>query len=142
MDIRPLTPDYAVSPQIAPGDMAAVRAAGYTTVINNRPDTEIPPDLHAAVMAEAAAAAGLRFVDNPVSGGAISDANVALQREVLDGADGPVFAYCASGNRCSIVWAMSQAGRRPTDDLIEAAWDWGYNLEPFRARIDGFAAEV
>lgn len=139
MNIRHLTPDHAVSPQITPGDMAAIRAAGFTTVIDNRPDGEIPPDLHAGVMAAAAAAAGLRFVANPVTGGAISDANVALQREVLDAAGGPVFAYCASGTRCSIVWAMATAGRQPTDALIAAAARWGYNLEPFRARIDGFA---
>ena len=139
MDIRHLTPDHAVSPQTAPEDMEAIRAAGFATVIDNRPDGEIPPDLHAGVMAAAARAAGLRFVANPVVGGAISDANVALQREVLDAADDPVFAYCASGNRCSIVWAMANSGRQPTDALIEAAARWGYNLEPYRARIDGFA---
>lgn len=139
MDIRQLTPAYSVSPQIAPEDMAALRAAGFTTIIDNRPDTEIPPDLHTGVMAEAAARAGLRFVANPVTGGAISDANVALQREAADSAAGPVLAYCASGNRSSIVWAMASAGRQPTDALIAAAARCGYNLEPFRARIDGLA---
>ncbi len=139
MDIRHLTPDHAVSPQIAPEDMAAIRAAGFTTVIDNRPDVEIPPDLRASVMAEAAARAGLRFVANPVTGGAISDDNVTTQRAVIDGADGPVFAYCASGNRSSIVWAMANAGRQPTDALIATAARWGYNLEPLRARIDGLA---
>ena len=76
-----------------------------------------------------------------VVGGAITEANVALQREVLDTAGGPVFAYCASGNRCSIVWAMANAGRRPTDELIATAARCGYNLEPFRDRIDGFAVQ-
>ncbi|MCB2124703.1 MAG: TIGR01244 family phosphatase [Rhodobacteraceae bacterium] len=141
MEIRPLTQTHAVSPQIGPEDMAAIRAAGFTTVINNRPDGEIPSDLHTPVMAAAAAAAGLRFVANPVVGGAITEANVALQREVLDTAGGPVFAYCASGNRCSIVWAMANAGRRPTDELIATAARCGYNLEPFRDRIDGFAVQ-
>ena len=141
MEIRPLTQTHAGSPQIGPEDMAAIRAAGFTTVINNRPDGEIPSDLHTPVMAAAAAAAGLRFVANPVVGGAITEANVALQREVLDTAGGPVFAYCASGNRCSIVWAMANAGRRPTDELIATAARCGYNLEPFRDRIDGFAVQ-
>lgn len=140
MDIRHLTPDHAVSPQIAPEDMAAIRAAGFTTVIDNRPDAEIPPHLHTGAMAAAAAAAGLRFIANPVIGGAISEANVTLQREALDSAGGPVFAYCASGNRCSIVWAMANAGRQPTDTLIAAAAGRGYNLEPYRARIDALAA--
>lgn len=141
MEIRSLTQNHAVSPQIGPEDMAAIRAAGFTTVIDNRPDAEIPAELQTPVMAAAAEAAGLRFVANPVVGGAISEANVALQRKVLDTAEGPVFAYCASGNRCSIVWAMANAGRRPTDELIATAARWGYNLEPYRTRIEQLAGE-
>lgn len=136
MDIRALTPAYAVAPQIAPADLAAIRAAGFTRVICNRPDAEIPADLHAAVMADAAAAEGLEFVINPVIGGAITAQNVADQGAAIAGASGPVLAYCASGNRSSIVWALAQAGMRPTDDLIATAARFGYNLEPFRAEID------
>lgn len=139
MDIRRLTDTYAVSPQIAPADMAAIAAAGFTTIIDNRPDAEIPAELQTAAMRAAAEAAGLAFVDNPVIGGAITMDNVTLQGETLARAPGPVFAYCASGNRCSIVWALSQAGRRPTDELIATPARHGYNLEPFRARIDTLA---
>jgi uncharacterized membrane protein YedE/YeeE len=51
MDIRPLTPNYAVSPQIAIEDLPAIKAAGFTTVIDNRPDAEIPPHLHPPICA-------------------------------------------------------------------------------------------
>ncbi len=139
MEIRHLTDGYAVSPQIAPEDVAAIKAAGFTTVIDNRPDAEIPPELQTGTMRAAVEAAGLRFVVNHVVGGAISDDNVAAQRAAIDAADGPVFAYCASGNRSSIVWAMSQAGRAPTDTLIATAARWGYNLEPYRPYIDDLA---
>ena len=44
---------------------AAIKAAGYTTVIDNRPDAEIPADLHTAAMQAAAEALGLTFVDQP-----------------------------------------------------------------------------
>ncbi len=142
MEIRHLTDDYAVSPQIAPEDVAVIKAAGFTTVIDNRPDAEIPPELQTEALRAAVEAAGLRFVVNPVVGGAISDDNVAAQRAAIDAAEGPVFAYCASGNRSSIVWAMSLAGRLPTETLIATAARWGYDLEPFRPRIDGFAARA
>ena len=59
MDIRALTPTYAVSPQIDPEDLPAIKAAGYTVVIDNRPDGEIPPHLHTPVMEEAAKAGKL-----------------------------------------------------------------------------------
>lgn len=139
MDIRPLTESYAVSPQIAPGDLAAIKAAGYTTVIDNRPDAEIPPDLHAQTMRAAAEALGLEFVVNPVIGGALTMENVTAQRAAIEAATGPVFAYCASGNRSSVVWALSQAGTRPTDDLIGLPARFGYQLEHLRGQIDMLA---
>lgn len=140
MDIRALTEDYAVSPQIAPEDIPAIKAAGYTTIICNRPDPEIPPDLHAEVLRKAAEDAGLTFVENPVVGGAMTMDNVYAQSDAIAASAGPVFAYCASGNRSSIVWALAKAGEIDTDQLIVTAARYGYQLEPFRAQIDSLAS--
>ncbi|MFM2357066.1 MAG: hypothetical protein RLZZ528_2802 [Pseudomonadota bacterium] len=139
MTFRTLTDSYATSPQITPADVPAIVAAGFTRVICNRPDGENPPDLSAAAMRQAVEAAGLDFVVNPVIGGALTMDNVTAQRAAIDSATGPVFAYCASGNRSSIVWALANAGRMPTDELIASAARWGYNLEPYRAQIDALA---
>jgi uncharacterized protein (TIGR01244 family) len=142
MEIRHLTDTYAVSPQIDPADMAALKAAGFTNVINNRPDAEIPPELQTDATRAAAEAAGLAYVVNPVIGGAITMENVERQRDAISAAKGPILAYCASGNRSSIVWALSQAGQQPTDDLIATPARWGYNLEPFRDSIEGLAGQI
>lgn len=139
MDIRRLTPDYAVSPQIAVEDLAAVKAAGFATVIDNRPDAEIPAELHTPAMRAAAEALGLRFVANPVIGGALTMENVQAQAAAMAASPGPVFAYCASGNRCSIVWALTQAGRRPVEELIGIPARFGYNLDHLRPQIEALA---
>lgn len=139
MDIRPITPAYAVSPQIAVSDLPAIKAAGYTTVINNRPDAEIPADLHDEAMRVAAEALGLTYVANPVIGGALTMANVEAQRDAILNATGPVFAYCASGNRSSVVWALANAGALPTDDLIGLPARFGYQLDHLRPQIDALA---
>ncbi len=139
MDIRPLTDTYAVSPQIDPGDMAAILAAGFTTIIDNRPDGEIPPHLHTDAMRRAAQAAGLTFVVNPVIGGAMTPDNVTAQGAAITAATGPVLAYCASGNRSSQVWALSMAGRMPADDLIGLPARHGYQLEGLRSQIETLA---
>ncbi len=139
MDIRALTPDYAVAPQIDPEDFAAIKAAGYTRVINNRPDAEIPPSHQTAAMKAAAEAAGLEFVVNPVIGGALTMDNVAAQAEALATATGPVLAYCASGNRSSVCWALAKAADVPADDLIGTAARHGYNLEGLRQQIEALA---
>ncbi|GAB1379783.1 protein tyrosine phosphatase family protein [Pararhodobacter aggregans] len=141
MDIRPLTDSYSVTPQITPEDLSAIKAAGYRTVICNRPDPEIPEDLHAEAMRAAVEAAGLRFVVNPVFPGQLTMENVEIQRDTIDDAEGPVLAYCASGNRSSIVWALANAGRVPTDDLIAAAGKYGYQLAQFRGMIDQLAGQ-
>jgi len=136
MDIRALTPGYAVSPQIDPGDLPAIKAAGYVTVIDNRPDAEIPGHLHTAAMRAAAEALGLAFVVNPVIGGAITAENVEEQRAAIAASVGPVLAYCASGNRSSVVWALAQAGERPADELIGIPARFGYDLEWLRPVLD------
>jgi uncharacterized protein (TIGR01244 family) len=141
MDIRRLTDAYAVSPQIAPEDMAAIRAAGFATVIDNRPDAEIASPLHTETMRAAALAAGLEFVVNPVIGGAMTMENVAAQGAAIAAAPGPVLAYCASGNRSSQVWALSQAGRMPADDLIGIPARFGYQLEGLRPQIEALARD-
>jgi uncharacterized protein (TIGR01244 family) len=136
MDIRPLTDTYAVSPQISVQDVADIAQAGYKTVICNRPDAEVLPEFQADAIRAAVEAAGLVFVENPVIGGAITIENSETQGATLAEQPGPVLAYCASGNRSSIVWAMSQAGQRPTEELIALPAKHGYNLEPFRPILD------
>ncbi len=135
MDIRSLTPTYAVSPQIDPTDLPAIKAAGFTTVIDNRPDGEIPPDLHTDVMQAAAQALGLTFVANPIIPGQLGPAQIAAQSAAMQAASGPVFAYCASGNRCSILWALTQAGTKSADELIAVPAKFGYNLEHLRPAL-------
>lgn len=142
MDIRALTPDYAVSPQIEPADLQAIKAAGYVTIIDNRPDSEIPPHLHTPAMQAAAEALGLTFIVNPVIGGQLTMANVSAQAAAMAASPGPVFAYCASGNRSSIVWALANAGKRPVDELVGLPARFGYQLDHLRPQIEVLASQT
>ena len=139
MDIRAITPDYAVSRQIDPADRRAIKAAGYVPAIDTRPDGEIPPHLHTDEMRRAAEALGLVFVANPVIGGALTMDNVTAQGAAIDASAGPVFAYCASGNRSSIVWALANAGKRPVDELVGLPARFGYQLDHLRPQIEALA---
>ena len=135
MDIRRITDTYAVSPQIAPEDMAALAEAGFTTVIDNRPDAEVPPSHRTAAMQAAAEAAGLTFVAIPVTHQGLNADMVHDQADAIAASDGPVLAYCASGTRSTIVWALSQAGKMPADDIIGAAARAGYDIGGLRPQI-------
>ena len=135
MDIRPLTPTYAVSPQIDPSDFPQIASAGYKTVICNRPDAENPPHLQAAAMALAAEQAGVHFEVLPLTHQAMTPENIAKQFGFVDAADGPVLAYCASGTRCSVIWALSQAGKQSADDILSQAAKAGYDLSGLRGAL-------
>lgn len=134
MEIRRLSADYAVSPQIAPEDLPAVAEAGFRTVICNRPDAEVPPGLGAQAIRQAAEAAGLRFVENPVTHATVDAARIARQAEAMEA--GPTLAYCASGTRSAILWALGQAGRMPADAILAATGRAGYDLAALRPRLE------
>lgn len=141
MDLRPIADGYSVAPQLQPSDMEALAAEGVTTVICNRPDAENPPPLQAAAMQEAAERAGLAFVFNPVTGGALTEDNVEEQAEAIAASEGPVVAYCASGNRSTIVWALGVAGEVPVDEILTRARSCGYDLGWLRPQLEALAAQ-
>ncbi|OXR50664.1 MULTISPECIES: TIGR01244 family sulfur transferase [unclassified Pusillimonas] len=100
--VNPLTNNFSVAPQLAPEDMAAVAAAGYKSVIINRPDFEGGPDQPtSADVIAAAKAAGLQVEYQPVVSGAITVDDVSRFAELLNTLPGPVLAYCRSGARCT-----------------------------------------
>ncbi|MFW5655252.1 MAG: TIGR01244 family sulfur transferase [Roseicyclus sp.] len=141
MDLRQIADGYAVTPQIEPGDMAELAQAGVTTVICNRPDAENPPALQAAAMQEAAEAAGIAFVFNPVTSGMLTEANVEEQAEAIAASEGPVVAYCASGNRSTVVWALGVADRMSPEEILARAASGGYDLNWLRPQLETLAAD-
>ena len=134
MKYAQLTPSYAVAPQIDPADADAIRDAGFTDVICNRPDEEVSADLAADAVATALSAAGVRFHVNPVRSGGLTEAEIVRQAAIIAEAEGQVLAYCRSGTRSSIVWALGASGMSP-DEIIAAAAQGGYDLSPYRAQL-------
>ena len=134
MDLRRLTDTIFVAPQIDIADLPRLADAGFTTLIDNRPDGEIEAALQSARMAEAAEAAGLAFHYLPIEPGgltpALADRLGSLIDEAAQGAEpgDKILAYCRSGTRSASAWALSQAGRRPRAEILETAARAGYDL--------------
>ena len=141
MDVRQISPRYSVSPQIALEDLPAIAEAGFTTVICNRPDAEVPASIQSSEMARAAEAAGLTFQVLELTHQTMTPENVARQRAMIEGADGPVLAYCASGTRCSVIWALGQAGEQDTDAILAATAAAGYQLDHLQPALEQMAAQ-
>lgn len=136
MEIRQLEEGYAVSPQISPEDLTALAAEGFTTIICNRPDGEVPPELQATIVGAATEAAGLTFVVNPILPGQMTQQNVDVQADAIAASAGRVFAYCQSGNRSSIVWSLVRLPELGTDSVLSATRNVGYDHEAMRQHYE------
>lgn len=105
-----LTEHFAVAPQLGPEAMAEVAAAGFKSVICNRPDFEHGPDQPTAASVEAAAkAAGLAWAFLPVRSGAMTADDVRAMAGLLKDLPQPVLAYCRSGARCTQLFSLAQS---------------------------------
>lgn len=106
MDIKTLAPGFSVTPQIAPEDMAAIKAAGFRAVICNRPDGEGADQQGFQAIEAAAHKAGLQAAYIPVIPGMMTDQDVTALAAALDALPHPVLAYCRSGARSAALWAQ------------------------------------
>jgi len=128
MEIKPLSDELSVSGQIATEDVPAIKASGYRAIICNRPDGETPGQPVYVDIAEAAAANGVEARYLPVISGACDFDDVASFAAALESLPHPVLAYCRSGTRCAVLWALSQAGERHPQEILTATARAGYDL--------------
>ncbi len=128
---RELDDRTIVSPQIAPAELEEARRLGVTMVVNNRPDGEELGQPNSAEMERAACAAGLDYRHIPIARG-IGPADVDAMRAALhDAGVGKVLAFCKSGTRSTLAWAVARrqdgADRAELERCAEKA---GYSLAP------------
>lgn len=138
MDLRQISPTLAVSAQILPEDVPALAEAGFTVLVNNRPDEEVEAEIDHAAMERAAAAVGMRYHYLPFHPGQITSQLIGDFGAALAG-PGPVVAYCRSGNRSTVLWALNQAGRMPEEEILQTAAQAGYDLSGVRPLIASLA---
>ena len=135
MDVRKLTDDLSVSPQIAVSDVSALAAQGYRSIICSRPDGEGADQPLFDEIARAAQVAGIASRYLPVESGKVDDATAQAFGALLQELPKPVLAYCRSGMRSTTLWALSQANSRPVADILERARKAQYDLSGVVRRI-------
>lgn len=142
-DFRPLSDSVFASPQIGVQDIAEAKQLGVTLVINNRPDGESPDQPEGAEIEAAASAAGIDYRAIPVGGAGFGEWQVAAMAEALNGTEGKVIAYCRSGTRSTLLWALAQAREgSPVAEIAGAAAGAGYDVAPVRAALEMFEARA
>ena len=144
---RKLTDRLIVSPQISVEQVAEAKAQGVTVIVNNRPDDEEPGQVNGAAIEAAAKEAGIAYVAVPVAHGGFSPWQLdgmadALAKADADGAGGKVLAYCRSGTRSTLLWALTRARAGDNADVLSAqAAAAGYDISPVRQIMDTLAPQ-
>jgi uncharacterized protein (TIGR01244 family) len=111
LSFRPVAPDVCVAPQLTPAAMAEAKAAGFRSVINNRPDFEFEADQPTNATIEAAArAAGLEYRFLPVDGGHQTPEQIAAFAQLLQDLPRPILAFCRSGARSARLYSAATQG--------------------------------
>ncbi|MEO6581056.1 MAG: TIGR01244 family sulfur transferase [Sphingomicrobium sp.] len=117
--------------QIAPGDIAAIKDLGVTMIVNNRPDHEDEGQPTSAEIEQAARAAGLDYRHVPIVRG-MGPTDVEAMRDAIAAVgDGKLVAYCRSGNRSALAWAVARSEDGvPREELERCADGAGFSLAP------------
>jgi len=138
MQIVQINPSLSVADQIEESEVAALAAAGFKAVIDNRPDTE------GGAPAERIRAAcerhGLAFFYQPVEFSTLSLADSDAFGQILRRCDSPVLAYCRSGRRSSALWALAVAPLVGAQAVIDRGKKARISLEELRPLLDQSAA--
>ncbi|QIG79861.1 TIGR01244 family sulfur transferase [Stakelama tenebrarum] len=142
MSHKTLAPGVGVCGQVSPQGVAEAKAAGFRAIINNRPDGEEPGQPTSAELEAQARAAGMDYHYIPVTPGRYTDADVAKFCAAMDDCNGTALAFCKSGMRATSLWALAQAGKLSTQEILSQAAECGYDLSPLVPQIEARAAKV
>ncbi|KAA9014629.1 TIGR01244 family sulfur transferase [Sphingobium limneticum] len=140
---RKLTDRILVSPQISVEQVGEAKAQGVTLIINNRPDDEEPGQVNGAEIEAAAQAAGIAYLAVPVAHGGFAPWQLDGMAQALEQAgDGKLLAYCRSGTRSTLLWALTRARAGDNGDVLAAqAAAAGYDIAPVRQIMDALAGQ-
>jgi len=125
---KKLTDGLSVTSQIAVSDISGFAETGFKSIISNRPDGEGSDQPSFNEIDAEAQRYGLATRYIPVLTGKVSDDDAETFAAAYADLPKPVLAYCRTGTRSATLWTLSEAGRRPIDDLLKRTKDAGYDM--------------
>lgn len=133
MPIFQLTDTLSVAAQVAPQDIPHIAAEGFSTVVCNRPDGEVPGQFSMDDIEAACNEANLLFIRYPVDALNFPGPDLEGLGDLFDDAGQRVLAYCRTGTRCANLWVVT----RPEEErraAIAVAREIGFDLSMVSAR--------
>lgn len=128
---RQLDEKTLVGGQIGPDDVASLKELGVTLIINNRPDGEDVGQPEGDDIEAAAQSAGIDYRHVPIARG-LGPSDIEAMREAINSVgEGKLFAFCRSGNRSALAWAVARSEDGISrEELNRLANEAGFDLGP------------
>lgn len=128
---RQLDDKTLVSGQIHPDDVLALKELGVTLIVNNRPDNEDAGQPEGEDIEAAAQAAGIDYRHVPIARG-LGPSDIEAMREAMHAVgEGKLFAFCRSGNRSTLAWAVAKSEDGTSREELESCVSQaGFDLGP------------
>ena len=128
---RQLDDHVLISRQITPDEVAELQRQGVTMIVNNRPDHEDEGQPLGADIEAAARDAGIAYRHVPIRRGMGPSDVEAMQQAMRQCGDGKLVAFCRTGNRSALAWAVVRAEEGvPREELERNAAAVGIDLSP------------
>jgi len=132
--MKQIVEGISVSGQLTADDLERLAASGVKTIINNRPDDEIPFQPSADDLANTAEKHDLKYLHLPMAGGLTPDL-LEGSMDAYANSPKPIVAFCGSGTRCAALWCFAEVKDRSVEGVLNAVFDAGYNLEQLRGPL-------
>ncbi|MEK7317853.1 MAG: aminotransferase class V-fold PLP-dependent enzyme [Pseudomonadota bacterium] len=109
MQIKQLSNDVSVAPQLSGADVRAAHAIGFRSIVCNRHDGEAAGQTQFAKIAEVASSLGMAAHYLPVESGDVTVEAAAAFGLLVAELPKPVLAYCRTGTRSATLWNLASS---------------------------------
>jgi len=141
--VKKMSEDYSVADQLVESDLVDLKTAGFKSIMCNRPDDEEDDQTDYQVIEHAAQALGFKTSFAPIESGRVLGDEMKAFSIAVDQLPKPILAYCRSGMRCTVAWAMDQASRGSAiTSLLNTAKSAGYDLTSLQSHIESSAKQT
>jgi sulfide:quinone oxidoreductase len=139
LQIKPLTSEFSVSPQILLDDLPTIARLGFKSIINNRPDGEDKEQPSHQVLQQKCTELGMKYQYLPVISGQITKQNSQDMNDYLNELEKPILAFCRTGTRSCLLWLGTASDSQTLEDGMQRAKTQGYafNIGQIPSLING-----
>ena len=138
MQLLSITKKYHVSKPLESSDVAELKRMGFARIICNLPDGEISGVTQSREIAAACAEAGIDFEYIPVSVTKFTPELVLQHTQAVISVQGNVLAYCATGRRCTMMWAFEFTDKHPIEHIMSIARSVDFDLSKMTQKLEQF----